>query len=175
MRLTHLAIASLLAISCHISQKPEPQGKMEPSPETQKPVSDFSRLKDVDSIVFADKFFLKTAIDSIATSEIFFSAKYMSCAKASIHNENFAYLAKTENSTYEKLRNIHTQHILWVDSIECSFKGIGRFNCYETPKGTPVNAFGKVFSMYSSRTLIGRIIILDSIENTSSESSLQKQ
>lgn len=174
MRLTHLVIASLFAISCHISQKPEPQGKMEPSPETQKPVSDFSRLKDVDSIVFADKFFLKTAIDSIATTEIFFPAKYISCAKASIHNENFAYLAKTENSTYEKVRNIHTQHVLMVDSIERSFQGIKRFNCHETQKGTPVNAFGKVFSMYSSRTLIGRIIILDSILNVPLNSNTQK-
>lgn len=174
MRLAHLAIASVFMISCHVSQKPESIGKIDSSPETQKPVSVFSRLKDVDSLVFADVFFLKATIDSIATSEIFFPAKYMSCAKASIHNKNYAYLAKTANSTYEKLCNIHTQHVLMVDSIERSFEGIGRFNCYETPKGTPVNAFGKVFSMYSSRTLIGRIIILDSILNVSLNSNTQK-
>jgi len=175
MKALFIAFTLITATSCRTPQTPRDQREPDSNQAIQIPESSFSKLLGIDSIVYMDKFFLRTTIDSISTSPISFNAKYLSCAKASVHLENYAYLAKTANLAYERIRGIHTQHILWVDGIEGSFNGIGRFNCYETQKGAPVDAFGKVYSMYFSRNLIGRIIILDSIRNAPAKSASQKQ
>ena len=160
----------LLFISCQSHEKSDAHQKAVPKSPAYKQNNISSQylyfsLSGMDSIVETDNFFVNSTIDSIAIEKLGFIAVYLYCFKGGIHEQNYHYLKKNNPVEYNALTAIHTAHLIIVNGQEYSFNGKGSIGCWRTiPESTRVSIDSKVYSLFSKRKQLGKLVVLESIK-----------
>jgi hypothetical protein len=122
-----------------------------------------STLLGIDSVSDADNYFVGKEVDSISISKLHFEAIYLTCFKAVVRYELYAYLKNRFPLEYNAIKTIHTQHSISVDNKVFSFNAIGSYGCHSIPESSLVAVDSKVLSLFSKNNHLGKVIILDSI------------
>ncbi len=122
-----------------------------------------STLLGIDSISDADNYFMGKEVDSISISKLHFEAIYLTCFKAVVRHELYTYLKSRFPLEYNAIKTIHTQHSISVDGKVFSFNAIGSYGCHSIPESSLVAIDSKVLSLFSKNNLLGKLIILESV------------
>lgn len=124
-----------------------------------------SSFLGLDSVANSDFYFMDSVVDSITTEKLAFEATYIYCYKALVHQANYRYFQTRDPSEYKSIMAIHTEHLLVVNGKEYSFNGKGDIGCSRSiPENTMVSIDSKVYSFFSNRKGLGKLVVLESIE-----------
>ena len=165
-----LLLGGLLLFVCQNNNKKEFTEIRTTDSLLVEPLQDTARFKlssfnGFDSVANSDFYFMGSDIDSISIKKMRFEAIYLNCFKALLQNENYKFL-KTHNAVeYKTIMAIHTRHMLLVNGTEYSFNGKGSMGCWRNiPESTSVSVNSKVYSLFSNRKHLGKLVILESIK-----------
>ena len=122
----------------------------------------FTTFLGIDSIAVFDKSIQDTIVDSIDTRKITFDAKYIGCFKAKVKKWLYKTLESTAPDKYSQILKITTDHEIFKDGTSYHFHGLHSIDC-DYSKNSDIIITSTLYTLYSNSNLLGRILIIDSI------------
>ena len=163
-----ILIAAILVFTCEQRQEYQAEIAKDSKSDTvqhrePKQEKHFVSFLTVDSIAVFDKSIKDTAIDSIDIREMKFKAKYIGCFKGQIKKSLYSKLKTKSPQRYKQVMAITTAHEIVLTDSSFHFNGVQSVGC-NYPESSKVSIHSTLYSLYSNLRLLGRIMIIDSID-----------
>ena len=165
--LTTLCFCLFLTTACskkerNITRKVETLNTITTQLQQNTQPNNFTTFLGLDSVIVFENSINDTTIDSITMHDLSFQAKYLGCFRGNVNISLYSNLRNRSPKNYETIMAITTGHRILVNEVYYHFNGNKNVEC-NYPESSNVDIRSTVYSLYSSSHLMGRIMIIDSI------------